>query len=218
MQTKYRKMYLLVRQTITKVLFLSCISGTLGQQLNYTQIFEKRLLSQLNPNSGKIDTIEQPWRAVKFQSSFTPSATVLQDLSAYLPEDDYDLKDGLASDREFSDFQRDDRNLLPEYRSLCQTKTKKVQLSDSQYEYQPPHYHEVFCKAYSLIERVQALARPSQQMCAHPSFHCVQRSKTLFTVRRRWESDCWESHTMQVASGCECMWPVSTLGDITEHY
>ncbi|XP_031780955.1 uncharacterized protein LOC100679753 isoform X1 [Nasonia vitripennis] len=141
---------------------------------------------------------------------------------SYLPEDVYDEEQKLeqeAADGE-ERLSRNDRSLLPEYRNLCETVTRKVNLkNDPNYEYQPPHYHEVFCKSYSLMddEPVKPSA-PSKQKCAHPSFHCVQRSRTLFLVRRRWDGECWEPVTKVVASGCDCMWPVSSLGDVSIHY
>ncbi|XP_048512530.1 uncharacterized protein LOC105687054 isoform X2 [Athalia rosae] len=205
-------------RVVISALVLSCMSGVLAEKLNFTQRFQRRFLPQLQP-PGEMNNVD-PWRTSKLSSSL-PTAG-LRDIF-YLPEDDYsnnDLEDVLSNDEDLPEIRRDDRNSLSstEYRSLCQTKTKTVQLTDDQHEYQPPHFHEVYCKSYSFAERVQALARPAQQMCAHPSFHCVQRSKTLFMVRRRWDSDCWEPFSRQVASGCECMWPVTTLGDITGHY
>ncbi|XP_046815288.1 uncharacterized protein LOC124422620 isoform X1 [Vespa crabro] len=124
---------------------------------------------------------------------------------------------------ELEDFRlldRQNRNLMPEYRSLCETVTRRVQFNDENYEYQPPHYHEVYCKSYSFLDPAsERMTRSSsKQKCAHPVFHCVQRSRTLFLVRRAWDSDCWEPFTKEIASGCDCMWPVSLLGDITAHY
>ncbi|XP_017881875.2 uncharacterized protein LOC108625994 isoform X2 [Ceratina calcarata] len=113
---------------------------------------------------------------------------------------------------------RDDRNLSPEYRSLCETVTKTTELRDTEYEYLPPLYHEVYCKNHALINNLQN-ANPLIQECVHPpGFHCVQKSKTLFLVRRRRNSDCWEPDVKEIASGCDCMWPISTFGDIIEHY
>lgn len=56
------------------------------------------------------------------------------------------------------------------------------------------------------------------QKCVYNGFHCVQRSRTLILVRRRWENECWEPFVKQIPSGCDCMWPKSVLGDITKHY
>ncbi|CAK9826685.1 hypothetical protein ANTRET_LOCUS4486 [Anthophora retusa] len=134
---------------------------------------------------------------------------------SYLPEEDYIEEHEREQQQSLN---RDNRNLLPEYRNLCKIVTKKVQLDDTEYEYQPPHYHEVYCKSYSLIENLQHNINAPKQECVQPGFHCVQRSKTQFFVRRRWDSECWEPFVKKIASGCDCMWPVSTLGDITDHY
>ncbi|KAG7212485.1 hypothetical protein KM043_012798 [Ampulex compressa] len=138
--------------------------------------------------------------------------------TSYLPEEDY-LDDFEARGNDFQSLERDNRNLMPEYHNLCEIVTKRVQLGDTEYEYQPPHYHEVYCKSYSAIsEESVRPVRPSKQKCAHPGFHCVQRSRTMFMVRRRWDSECWELFTKEIPSGCDCMWPASLLGDITAHF
>ncbi|XP_012135731.1 uncharacterized protein LOC100878955 isoform X2 [Megachile rotundata] len=134
---------------------------------------------------------------------------------SYLPEEDYIEEREQAEQQSFN---RNNRNLLPEYRSLCETVTKKVQLDDSDYEYQPPHYHEIYCKSYSLLDNIQQPVSLSKQKCVEPNFHCVQRSRRLLLMRRRWDEECWEPFSKQIASGCDCMWPVSILGDITDHY
>ncbi|KAK9305565.1 hypothetical protein QLX08_003360 [Tetragonisca angustula] len=131
----------------------------------------------------------------------------------HLPEEDHTEK---LEKRQWL-LSRDNRNSLPEYRSLCETVTETVQLDDSEYEYQPPLYHEVYCKSNALLDRLQR-ANPSKQKCVYNGFHCVQRSRTLILVRRRWENECWEPFVKQIPSGCDCMWPKSVLGDITKHY
>ncbi|XP_076652843.1 uncharacterized protein LOC143359071 [Halictus rubicundus] len=136
--------------------------------------------------------------------------------SDYLPEEEHS-EDQMLRQLGQQPLDRGKKNLLPEYRDLCEIYTKKVQLDDSEYEYQPPQYYEVYCKNYPLNGNDQATAKTKQE-CVNPGFHCVQRSKTLFLVRRRWESECWEPYAKEIASGCDCMWPVSALGDIAVHY
>ncbi|XP_006559528.1 uncharacterized protein LOC108003283 [Apis cerana] len=138
---------------------------------------------------------------------------LIQD-TPYLLEEDF-IKNKQNHQRSLN---RNNRNLLPEYHSLCETITKKVQLDDSEYEYQPPYYHEIYCKSYNLLDNLRRAVNLSKQKCVHSGFHCVQRSKTLLLVRRRWDNECWEPFVKQIASGCDCMWPVSVLGDITDHY
>ncbi|XP_017759018.1 PREDICTED: uncharacterized protein LOC108549939 [Eufriesea mexicana] len=140
--------------------------------------------------------------------------SLLQD-ALYLPEEDHIE---MSDNNQQQSLNRANRNLLHEYRSLCETVTKEVRLDDSEYEYQPPYYHEVYCKSYSLLNNLHHVMNPPKQTCVHSAFHCVQRRKTLLLIRRRWDSECWEPFTKQITSGCDCMWPVSALGDITNHY
>lgn len=144
-----------------------------------------------------------------------PSVPLVRDVS-YLQEDYVAEQEEKQVDQQPLD--RDNRNLSPEYRNLCETVTKKVQLDDSEYEYQPPHYHEIYCKSYSFLGDNQHAVTSSKQKCVLPGFHCVQKGRTLLLIRRRWNSECWEPFVKEIASGCDCMWPVSILGDITEHY
>ncbi|XP_014484285.1 PREDICTED: uncharacterized protein LOC106749396 isoform X2 [Dinoponera quadriceps] len=143
---------------------------------------------------------------------------MVRDLS-YLPEDDYDTESE-AQQNELQSLDRDNRGLMPKYQDLCEKKTRKVELDNSVFEYQPSHYIETFCKNYPLPGEEEVMPRKSsQQKCAHPKFECVQRSRSLLLSKRRWDSDCWEPHTIhEVASGCDCMWPVTSLGDIRTVY
>ncbi|XP_076237726.1 uncharacterized protein LOC143181248 [Calliopsis andreniformis] len=153
-----------------------------------------------------------------FTENTNPSqgVPVVKDVS-YLPKDDY--ADNLEKkENEQQLLARDNRNLLPEYRNLCESVTKRVQLDNSEYEYQPPHYYETYCKNYLLLDRNQHSINPPKQKCVHSPFHCVQRSKAVVFVRRRWDNECWEPFVKEIASGCDCMWPVSDYGEITNHY
>ncbi|XP_015592282.1 uncharacterized protein LOC107266376 isoform X2 [Cephus cinctus] len=172
----------------------------MADRLNHTRLLEKSL-----PRQSRVSRLLQE----------LPSSNFFSDI-VYLPEEDYD-EEFERREQELQQLERNDRNLMPEYRNLCEIKTRKVQLNDGDFEYQPPHYHEVFCKVHSFLED-QPTVKPAKQKCAHPGFHCVQRSRTLFMLRRAWDSECWEPFTKEIASGCDCMWPVSTLGDITAHY
>ncbi|KDR21689.1 hypothetical protein L798_03814, partial [Zootermopsis nevadensis] len=90
--------------------------------------------------------------------------------------------------------------LLQDFRSLCETVTRRVELSDMEYEYRPPHYHEKICTSYGGGET----ADTGNQMCM---FSCVQRTDTVYLTRRRYDTNCWETFTKTVASSCDCMWP-----------
>lgn len=117
------------------------------------------------------------------------------------------------------DEERDRRHLELDYENLCEIVTEHVELRDEEYDFIPPVYNEVYCKYYSLLsEDERKSVHPSKQKCAYPAFHCVQRSRKLFALRRRWDSTCWEPYTKQIHSGCDCMWPTENLGAISQHY
>lgn len=105
----------------------------------------------------------------------------------------------------------------PEYRSLCQTIRHKVELRDDEYEYRPPHYFENVCRGPT-PNSGDFLSNSNNLMCVYPGFSCVQRSQTIYLTRRRYDSNCWEPFTQTIASSCECMWPVSALGEIAHHF
>ncbi|XP_071579360.1 uncharacterized protein [Temnothorax nylanderi] len=188
----FREMNILI---IAELFILNHVSYVLSRQLNFTLI-KKSFNPELN------------------YQDYLRDIPVARDVS-YLPEEYYDAENAI---RELQQLNRDNRNLMPEYRNLCETVTKRVDLIDSEHEYQPPHYHEVYCKGYSLLSEDERIVKQLQQKCAHPAFHCVQRSRILTFVRRSWENECWEPYTKEIASGCDCMWPVTNLGEISHHY
>uniref|UniRef100_A0A1B6CY99 Spaetzle domain-containing protein n=2 Tax=Clastoptera arizonana TaxID=38151 RepID=A0A1B6CY99_9HEMI len=103
------------------------------------------------------------------------------------------------------------------YRPLCQVMKRRVELRDDAFEYRPPHYIETVCKIPNTSPG-EILSNSNNMMCAYPGFSCVQRSQTIYLTRRRFDSNCWESFTQTIASNCECMWPVLSLGEISHHY
>ncbi|KAK0166858.1 hypothetical protein PV327_004335 [Microctonus hyperodae] len=191
---------------------------TNAYQLNLTKLIEDRLGTQYH---------------VVSQSHHEYPSIILKDIT-YLPENNYVddesnehtrmqqqqqllLRDVDNDDR--TELLRNNRNSKPDYQNLCAIRTRKVQLEDSEFEYQPPHYYEIYCKNHFLDDKsLENSVKPAKQMCVHQGFHCIQRSRTLFMAKRRWTSDCWEPFTKEIPSGCDCMWPVFTLGDITAHY
>ncbi|KAH0947404.1 hypothetical protein HN011_009519 [Eciton burchellii] len=181
-----------------ELFILGYVSYGLGERLNLTQLIKENFASDLYQHS-------------------LHDIPMMRDVF-YLPEEIYDVKN-TAKQKKLQQLARDSRDLIPEYHNLCETITRRVEIADPDYEYQPPHYHEVFCKNYLLLDNNEGMMkRSSQQKCAHPAFHCVQRSRILFLARRQWESDCWEPYTKEIASGCDCMWPITTLGEIIQHY
>ncbi|EZA49552.1 uncharacterized protein LOC105284469 isoform X2 [Ooceraea biroi] len=184
---------------MTELFILGHVSYGLSKRLNLTQLLIKE---NLVPDFYQYPLYDIPVR---------------RDIS-YLPEEIYDVEDA-AKQNKLQQLSRDNRGLIPEYRSLCETITRRVEIADTDYEYQPPHYHEVFCKNSLLDDdNEEIMKRALQQQCVHPGFHCVQKSRILFLARRHWESECWEPYTKKIASGCDCMWPVTTLGEIAQHY
>ncbi|XP_029168846.1 uncharacterized protein LOC114938889 [Nylanderia fulva] len=181
---------------IAEFFILNHVSYVLSRRLNLTQLIKENLDPELYQNA-------------------------LREISSkrdvpYLPEEYYNAENGV---NKLQRLGRDNRYLITEYRSLCEIITRMVEIADSDYEYQPPIYHEVYCKSYSLQDNnEQTMTRPSQQECVYPIFHCVQRTRILSFVRRRWGDECWEPYTKEIASGCDCMWPVASLGEINHHY
>lgn len=111
--------------------------------------------------------------------------------------------------QEIYSSQRDNRNVevTVEFRSLCEIMSRRVDLSDGEYEYRPPYYHEKICRTYGESERADA----GNQMCM---FSCVQRMDTVYITRRRYDTNCWETFTKTVASSCDCMWPETKYASI----
>ncbi|XP_075213689.1 uncharacterized protein LOC142319900 [Lycorma delicatula] len=125
-----------------------------------------------------------------------------------LPQNYYDL-DYLEVPESFAEYK------TPEFRPLCQTVRRRIELQDEEFEFRPPHYVEVICKSQNPDDHG---ILTNKQTCVYPGFRCVQRTQTIFLTRRRFNSDCWETFTQVIASSCDCMWPVSTLGEIGHHY
>ncbi|XP_034938211.1 uncharacterized protein [Chelonus insularis] len=185
----------------------------LGKRFNLTRLLKQQLGDQYHVASSH----HQDYPAVANGFLYMPEINFNEDdIDDNILEIEEFKKQLNNKDHEF--FERHYRNLKSEYQNLCEIKIRKVQLNDEEFEYQPPHYHEIYCKNYASDQVHNNLVRPNKQQCAHPGFHCVQRSKIIFMVRRRWTDECWEPFTKQIASGCDCMWPVSILGDISAHY
>ncbi|PSN51928.1 hypothetical protein C0J52_06301 [Blattella germanica] len=115
----------------------------------------------------------------------------------YIPGDETAFHESYAR-------QRGDRNVQQvtvEFHPLCEVVTRRVELTDTEYEYRPPHYHEKLCQSY---EEEESPVTNNNQMC---TFQCVQRTNTIYLTRRRYDSNCWETFTKNIASSCECMLP-----------
>ncbi|XP_013179386.1 PREDICTED: uncharacterized protein LOC106126328 [Papilio xuthus] len=95
---------------------------------------------------------------------------------------------------------------------ICHLDRKIRRLNTDEYEYRPAYYEEIRCTASSDDD-----VTSTNEICSSLGFSCVQWNKTIHLTRRRYSSDCWETKTMVIPAGCECMWPVHRLGDINLH-
>ncbi|XP_017868528.1 PREDICTED: putative transcriptional regulator cudA, partial [Drosophila arizonae] len=103
------------------------------------------------------------------------------------------------------------------YQSLCPTKRVTVKLDNG--EYRPNHYVEVTCaNNYApLPARLNERTGIKGEICSAIGLSCIQLNRTIHLIRLNEGSGCWESETRTVPSGCECMWPKHSNGDIAYH-
>ncbi|BFG05874.1 uncharacterized protein DMAD_04510 [Drosophila madeirensis] len=116
------------------------------------------------------------------------------------------------------------------YQSLCPTNRVTVKLDSG--EYRPNHYVEVTCahnyapqpprvhnydyvyRGNDLLRALLAERGEKREICSAIGFACIQLNRTIHLIRLNDASGCWESETRTVPSGCECMWPKHSYGDI----
>ncbi|XP_073954869.1 uncharacterized protein isoform X2 [Choristoneura fumiferana] len=94
---------------------------------------------------------------------------------------------------------------------ICNLKRKIRRLNTNEYEYRPAYYEEVLCVTSGEEKGV------SNGVCSGLGLSCVQWNKTIHLTRRRYTSDCWETRTLVIPAGCECLWPAHKLGDMSLH-
>ncbi|KAH8370575.1 hypothetical protein KR093_004179, partial [Drosophila rubida] len=124
------------------------------------------------------------------------------------------------------------------YQSLCPTKRVTIKLDNG--EYRPNHYVEVTCAnnyaplpprlhtydnynyRSNELPLLRALlnerAGEKREICSATGFACIQLNRTIHLIRLNEGSGCWESETRTVPSGCECMWPKHSYGDIASYH
>ncbi|XP_032590232.1 GATA zinc finger domain-containing protein 7 [Drosophila grimshawi] len=123
------------------------------------------------------------------------------------------------------------------YQSLCPTNRVTVKLDNG--EYRPNHYVEVTCANnyaplparmhnYDFNYRSNELpllrallnerVGEKREICSATGFSCIQLNRTIHLIRLNEGSGCWESETRTVPSGCECMWPKHSYGDIASYH
>ncbi|XP_039763139.1 uncharacterized protein LOC120635987 isoform X2 [Pararge aegeria] len=95
---------------------------------------------------------------------------------------------------------------------ICQVNRTIHRLNTNEYEYRPAYYEEVRCNISSDDE-----VGHKDQLCSSIGLSCVQWNKTIHLTRRRYTSDCWETKTLIIPAGCECMWPVHKFGAISSY-
>lgn len=102
------------------------------------------------------------------------------------------------------------------FQSLCPSKRLVIPLETIEYVYRPDHYEEVTCY-HSYAPNGDNLSE-TNKVCSEAGFSCIQLNRTVYLTRRAKGSDCWESETRIVPSGCECMWPKHIYGDIGTYH
>lgn len=56
------------------------------------------------------------------------------------------------------------------------------------------------------------------KVCGGAGFGCIQKNRTIILVKRKHNQNCWETEARNINTGCDCMWPKHTLGDILEYH
>ncbi|KAH8277949.1 hypothetical protein KR018_010802 [Drosophila ironensis] len=120
------------------------------------------------------------------------------------------------------------------YQSLCPTNRVTVKLDSG--EYRPNHYVEVTCannysplpsrshnfeygyRGNELLRALLSERGEKREICSATGFSCIQLNRTIHLIRLNEGSGCWESETRTVPSGCECMWPKHSYGDIAFYH
>ncbi|KPU76533.1 uncharacterized protein Dana_GF11687, isoform B [Drosophila ananassae] len=120
------------------------------------------------------------------------------------------------------------------YQSLCPTNRVTIKLDSG--EYRPNHYVEVTCannyaplpsrshnyeygyRGNELLRALLSERGEKREICSATGFSCIQLNRTIHLIRLNEGSGCWESETRTVPSGCECMWPKHSYGDIAFYH
>ncbi|CAH0684668.1 unnamed protein product [Chilo suppressalis] len=109
--------------------------------------------------------------------------------------------------------ERESRQLsVQKHYPICHLERTIRKLNTIDYEYRPAYYEEIKCSSTNADE-----VGSYSEICTSLGFSCVQWNKTIHLTRRPYNSDCWETKTMVIPAGCECMWPHHRLGDMTLH-
>jgi hypothetical protein len=94
------------------------------------------------------------------------------------------------------------RSIKMTFQSVCPTVHTVVNISnDPVFRYRPAIYEEIRC-AHPLEQNHKNKICSQRQDSA-----CIQLYTTIFLVKHRYGSNCAESESRKIPSGCECMIP-----------
>lgn len=139
--------------------------------------------------------------------------------SYVLPDDDfYYQEDPVAFDGP-DDYggiaQRSVGRLVPTFQSLCPSVLTPVYLNMS--IYRQYRYDEITC-LHPYDGPVAGSGKHNHnKVCGGAGFACIQRNRTILLLKRT-ENSCYETESRTINSGCECVWPKHSLGDIQDYH
>ncbi|KAL4717475.1 hypothetical protein ACJJTC_000624 [Scirpophaga incertulas] len=201
-------MSLLLKMAIFKALCICCIASSISSSEETARDFIEHVLRIPNPDKvlnsvlGRLQKNRQ--QETEARRIFSEITEECEDDEKILPEYTESLQGSRA---------RGIRQLgVQKHYPICHLERKIRKLNTNEFEYRPAYYEEVKCSSSS-----GDIVEDSNEICTSLGFSCVQWNKTIHLTRRRYTSDCWETRTMVIPAGCECMWPVHRLGDMSLH-
>ncbi|XP_026727761.1 uncharacterized protein LOC113493925 [Trichoplusia ni] len=189
-----------VKQFIIKALCVTiCLASSPLSNEDIAREFIEHVLRIPNPDkvlNSALDRIEKNRQHEMIKQQVSSKADC-EDSTELLPE----YTETLQGSRELRQLG------AQKHYPICHLERKIKKLNTNEYEYRPAYYEEVRCTSNEDIG-------VTNEICSSLGFACVQWNKTIHLTRRRYTSDCWETRTMVIPAGCECMWPVHRLGDM----
>lgn len=102
---------------------------------------------------------------------------------------------------------------FPTFQPLCPYVRNIVHLDHALYR--QSSYEEINClHSYG----PEAPDSKHNKVCGGAGFACIQKNRTIILVKRKHSQNCWETEARTINSGCDCMWPKHTLGDIKDYH
>ncbi|KAJ2954253.1 hypothetical protein O0L34_g2502 [Tuta absoluta] len=197
-----------VKDTMLKVLCVSlCVAWSLSSPSEESiRDSIEHVLSVPNPDkvlNSVLGRLEKHRENTRSRPRLTDEADCIEPFES-LPE--YTQSRQLSRERGLRQLD------IMKYYPICHLERKIRRLNTDEYEYRPAFYEEIICTSTPEEEFAG-----TNEICSSLGFTCVQWNKTIHLTRRRYTSDCWETRTMVIPAGCECMWPFHRLGDMTLH-